>query len=676
MKRIIIIVAVFMMMSFAFGETTETTDLSNGEVDGYYIEESQPGFLPIATYNVNSMTLRGSSFADIDPDSIQMYRPEGLTPLLVIQRPMSYGNGMSFNYKFVDGFVPNHGDAYGIRFKNKNTGKWYSYRIKASHSPTFEIYDDMSESIKQAIFVRIENTNSLDSSAYKSAFYLEDNYGNELGTGSLSFPGGRASIIFDLDKKPATGQRYYVKSNDERFNVIYGKELGRDYVTASSKPKIFSMDDELFEYSRDHSNQYIVEIQGIDIDPKTLSSIYLEGYSFNDGDDVKKDVLTSDKVSIKYEVRADGYEYLTMTIDKDYLLKRSYTIVLNRNGKREEGFSYFIADDPTDYTIKHVPTSRPDETEITERISYLTDSNFGIKQLESESNLSLEMQFYDLVTDVYHVYKERIELPEFANDANNERTVITPVFNLMANDFRGDSLEIVYRNTGEETAEKATYEFYQYDYVNKDWKQLDSFVKDKHIRANIDSLGQFVLVKHRKSFSDISSHWSKGYVEDLASMGGVSGQDCKFNPDQTISNAEFITMIVNNVGLEIVSSDLPYNDVNDEAWYTKFIQTAYNSGLLMEGDYIRPNEPITRLEMAVMISKAYQIDMPVGIMKDDLPFKDLDRLTDDELIHIKINKTLGIINGRSEDIFAPNETATRAEAAVMMIKLLERIPQK
>ena len=94
------------------------------------------------------------------------------------------------------------------------------------------------------------------------------------------------------------------------------------------------------------------------------------------------------------------------------------------------------------------------------------------------------------------------------------------------------------------------------------------------------------LNKGTKSFTDLSGHWSKSYVELAAGNGWIAGYpDGSFRPDQKITRAETVTMInrvlerVPAKELRLLSRSimLTFPDNNPGDWYYIAIQEASNS---------------------------------------------------------------------------------------------------
>ncbi|HHY21785.1 MAG TPA: S-layer homology domain-containing protein [Bacilli bacterium] len=83
----------------------------------------------------------------------------------------------------------------------------------------------------------------------------------------------------------------------------------------------------------------------------------------------------------------------------------------------------------------------------------------------------------------------------------------------------------------------------------------------------------------------------------------------------------------------------------------------------------RPNAQMSRAEMAVMIAR---------VLKLSLNENEKSSFADDTSIPAWAKSAVeaiyknGIANGRGNNYYAPNETATRAEVAVLLLRMLEK----
>ncbi|MDY4977134.1 MAG: S-layer homology domain-containing protein, partial [Clostridia bacterium] len=172
-------------------------------------------------------------------------------------------------------------------------------------------------------------------------------------------------------------------------------------------------------------------------------------------------------------------------------------------------------------------------------------------------------------------------------------------------------------------------------------------------------------------FADLVSHWAKDDVLALYQKGIVAGVTSQsFEPDREITRAEFAAMLVR--GLKITTpGELTFTDVDPHTWYAESVRIAAGAGLIQgyEGQF-RPEDVITREEMAVVIAKGY-------LLKGHSPeqgaadrFTDRDEISGWAFDSVDIAATAGIISGMGDGRFAPAESATRAQAASMINRLL------
>ncbi|MFC4600027.1 S-layer homology domain-containing protein [Cohnella hongkongensis] len=172
------------------------------------------------------------------------------------------------------------------------------------------------------------------------------------------------------------------------------------------------------------------------------------------------------------------------------------------------------------------------------------------------------------------------------------------------------------------------------------------------------------------SFADIAGHWAEGDIERAAAEGIVSGYpNGTFRPNDPVTRAEFAAMLVGALKLEGKVAALPFTDeALIGAWAKQAVAHAVQAGIVIgnsDGSF-RPNAQITRAEMAVMIARALKLQTDAGAFTG---YADDDTIPRWARGAVKAIRELGIVNGRGGNRFAPNETATRAEATAMLLRM-------
>lgn len=170
------------------------------------------------------------------------------------------------------------------------------------------------------------------------------------------------------------------------------------------------------------------------------------------------------------------------------------------------------------------------------------------------------------------------------------------------------------------------------------------------------------------SFTDTDGHWAYDSIIRLAEKKLINGfEDNTFRPDVNVTRAQFVTMIVNAKGLDASASVKIFDDVDTGAWYAPYVTAAYTDGITSgDGVNFHPDSEITRQEAAAMAARAF--DKKNG---GELSFADNADIASWAADSVSALVKEGIINGFKEDnTFRPMDNTTRAQAAIILDKLL------
>jgi|GEM_PF-6960245 hypothetical protein len=117
--------------------------------------------------------------------------------------------------------------------------------------------------------------------------------------------------------------------------------------------------------------------------------------------------------------------------------------------------------------------------------------------------------------------------------------------------------------------------------------------------------------QYNNCFSDVTTEWFAPYVCYAKEQGWVAGySDGTFRPSNPVNTAESIKMILNaqDVSVSSSTSDNTYSDVDSNAWYASFVETANSKGLLeIARGKLNVNGNMTRGGVAEMIYRALSI---------------------------------------------------------------------
>lgn len=170
------------------------------------------------------------------------------------------------------------------------------------------------------------------------------------------------------------------------------------------------------------------------------------------------------------------------------------------------------------------------------------------------------------------------------------------------------------------------------------------------------------------SFTDIGSHWAKDYILEMWAQGVINGMtDKTFVPDGTVTKGQFATMIVNTL-------ELPTGEAKDgEHWAKPYANAAKDTNLIDEHIAFETtadlDAPITREEMASIVTRAAKYKNVTAPEYQKAVMSDFESIAEWAQNDVNDAVMLEIITGFEDGTFRPKETATRAQAAVMLFKL-------
>lgn len=167
--------------------------------------------------------------------------------------------------------------------------------------------------------------------------------------------------------------------------------------------------------------------------------------------------------------------------------------------------------------------------------------------------------------------------------------------------------------------------------------------------------------------SDIKGHWAEKQIGEWVGNGFIKGySDGTFKPDQGITRAEFITLTNKAFGFTAVSAAV-YSDVKASDWFAGEMAKARAAGYISgyEDGTLRPNNNVTRQEVAAMIAKALKAQ--AGDNAGEInKFKDSGKFPQWSRGFIGTVAKLGYMSGYPDGTFQPEKIITRAEAVVTL----------
>ena len=175
-------------------------------------------------------------------------------------------------------------------------------------------------------------------------------------------------------------------------------------------------------------------------------------------------------------------------------------------------------------------------------------------------------------------------------------------------------------------------------------------------------------------FDDLDSvEWAREPICKLAEMGVLRGKEYRlFYPNDNITREEFVKMLTVAYKLNIENKTAKFTDVNADDWFMPYVAAALENGIVngVSDDMFGTGQNITRQDLAVM---AYNAALKNGVefnTEGVQKFSDDDKISDYAKTAVYALKSQNIVNGIDGKNFAPQDTATRAEAAKILYALI------
>jgi hypothetical protein len=188
----------------------------------------------------------------------------------------------------------------------------------------------------------------------------------------------------------------------------------------------------------------------------------------------------------------------------------------------------------------------------------------------------------------------------------------------------------------------------------------------------------YTVIRTDRSFADLNGHWAHDAVQLLTNKRIVDGKtEHQFSPDSLVTRSEFTALLVRSLGHVQAEVDM-FQDVQASDWFAGAVGAAYQAGLIdgYEDGTFRPHDMITREQMAVMIVRALKVG---GQQQAEANQTSLDKLADRTLIGKWSEGAVAqlleadIVQGLPGEVFAPQQHATRAEAATILKRMLHNL---
>lgn len=179
-----------------------------------------------------------------------------------------------------------------------------------------------------------------------------------------------------------------------------------------------------------------------------------------------------------------------------------------------------------------------------------------------------------------------------------------------------------------------------------------------------------VVTESTHYFSDLKkTHWAAPAIMQLVDKGFMDAYaDHSFKPNNYTTRAEAAAVIARTMGISLESDfNLQAMDVTKSHPYYKEIRKLAELGIIQNGEWFNPEEPLKRAHISKMIALAYDIEVDE---KNKMSFKDFPKNYWAKN-YIESLADTGVVTGKTSKTFEPNSYVTRAHVAALTVRGME-----
>lgn len=181
----------------------------------------------------------------------------------------------------------------------------------------------------------------------------------------------------------------------------------------------------------------------------------------------------------------------------------------------------------------------------------------------------------------------------------------------------------------------------------------------------------------KNPFEDVTEDdWFADAVEFVNRNGLMSGTAAtEFDPNGKITRGMFVTVLYRAEGEPAVNKSIPFADVKADMYYANAVNWASQNGIVngISETEFAPDAEITREQIATIIYRyaKYLGIAPEGAWAIRLNYADVSEVADYAIEGVMYCTLKGIMQGNEDNTFAPKDTATRAEIAAILQRLMQ-----
>ncbi|MBW4578298.1 MAG: DUF3747 domain-containing protein [Tildeniella nuda ZEHNDER 1965/U140] len=210
--------------------------------------------------------------------------------------------------------------------------------------------------------------------------------------------------------------------------------------------------------------------------------------------------------------------------------------------------------------------------------------------------------------------------------------------------------------------------------LNPEWRLTKRTDKDGNVLSFVYLTSETIPSSIKlTAFVDTQSSWAKNYIDALSAQKIISGfEDGTFRPDEPVTRVQFAAIVSKAfAALESQRAGITFKDIQPNFWGAQAIQTAYQKGFMSgyPDSTFKPNQQIPRVESLVSLASGLKLS---STTTDALSFyQDAAQIPSwaNGAIAAATDRRLVVNYPRVKEL-NPTRPATRAEVAAFVYQAL------
>lgn len=194
------------------------------------------------------------------------------------------------------------------------------------------------------------------------------------------------------------------------------------------------------------------------------------------------------------------------------------------------------------------------------------------------------------------------------------------------------------------------------------------------IDAHTGEIIKFGLDNTSTYDTKLQSHWARIPLTLLADSGFLPVPE-KFDPNGTVSRREGLRVLgvaCNRYHSDVVKS--PFEDIADNDGDLQLIMRAVDAKVIEAGGKLRPDEPLTREDLAIwMVNALGHQEVAEASLSIGLDFKDSSSIIMGKHNYVAIAAGLNLIGGDESGNFRPHDAVSWGELASAVVRIAPRL---